>query len=131
MDKRVQNVPFRVDAKENSIAKQWLSTDLVIANGVNLRIRASGTAWLIAGDPTQAGGPNGGQSNNPQCGDEGIICGALYAKVGTNEAGRFFVGELFDGNIAQGGVLYLGYADIDWANNAGGFDVLVDTFVVA
>jgi hypothetical protein len=114
---------FRVDAAGYSTAHQWLDTGLVFVANTKLQITASGQACLVAGQANSCSGPNGVPNANPQCAALGIVCGALFAHIGNQQP--FFVGSNFSQVTAQSGSLYLGYADIDFANNSGGFDVTV------
>jgi hypothetical protein len=117
---------YTVDAAGYSIAHQWLSTGLILPSATTLKITAAGSACLVASDPTSCAGPAGLPNAHPACAEAGIVCGALYGRIGT-DGPKFLIGPTLTVTTAAGnpGVLFLGYGDIDYLNNRGSFTVHV------
>jgi len=115
---------YTLDAAGYSTARQWLDTGLILAPGTQLNITATGRACLAAENPRSCSGPEGVPNANPACASMGIVCGAIYAKIGMNGE-TFFVGPSLSKTVTASGSLFLGYGDINYLDNTGGFQVHV------
>ncbi len=119
---------FKVFANDNSIAHPngtgWLNTGIMVQAGTELQAKATGRACVIDDSCSDA---DGGPQDNWKCGSNEITCGALYAKIG-EKGHQFILGKDFPKRrMTEAGILYLGYGDVDWANNTGNFDVTITT----
>jgi hypothetical protein len=115
---------YEVYADGYSTANKWLSTGLILPARSRLTITATGRACLAAGNPGSCSGPTGLPSANPGCAALGITCGALYGKIGINGS-PFFIGPSLRITTSEAGNLFLGYGDINFADNTGSFTVHV------
>ena len=113
-----------VDASANSIKNEWHDTGLEIKKGSVLEVAAVGRACLDKVRPTVCSGPSGlsytcnetiprpSYLNEPKC-------GALVGRIGIDGT-PFTVGSRLEPEIQNsGGILYLGYQDLDYASNSG------------
>jgi len=105
---------YRVSASENSTAKQFLDSGLVLVPGETLIIEATGTACFDVG-LNLCTGPNG----NPD-----FIDTDLVGKIGDGH--MFHIGSSLEMTVNdEVGRLYMAFHDNDFENNSGYFDVTV------
>jgi hypothetical protein len=115
---------YQVSAAGYSTAHQWLSTGLILPARTQLHITVSGRACLDATNPNSCSGPEGIANANPACAALGIVCGALYGKIGANGT-VFFIGAELTTTTTDAGNLFLGYGDINYQDNTGSFTARV------
>lgn len=105
---------YRVDANENSTAKQFLDTGLDLVPGENLIIEATGTACFDI-QLNLCTGPNG----NPDFIDTDLI-----GKIGDGK--MFHIGSSLEKTVNdEVGRLSMAFHDNDFENNSGFFDVTI------
>jgi hypothetical protein len=113
---------YTVDARANSTANQWFNTGQEFPVGTELTITATGHACLdVSGG---CSGPEGSELFYGGCKDIGMKCGALYGKIGDSGT-PFFVGSSYHARTTSAGILFLGYADVNWDTNIGSYTVYV------
>ena len=125
LEKADENRPekYVVDASAHSIAHAWMDTGQNLSIGTDLVITAIGHACL-GSTFVGCSGPDGSDESFGLCPTQGIKCGALCAKIGSGGT-PFFVGSTYHARTTQAGILYLGYADINYETNTGSYSVLV------
>lgn len=105
---------YRVNAQENSLAKQFLDTGLDLAAGETLLIKATGTACFDV-QLNLCASPDG----NPDFFDTDLI-----GKIGDGYV--FHIGSSLEKPVSDEiGRLYLAFHDNDYENNSGFFDVTI------
>lgn len=105
---------YRVDARDNSLAKQFLDTGLDLVSGETLIINASGTACFDV-QLNLCASPDG----NPDFFDTDLV-----GKIG--DGNIFHIGSSLEKPLTDDvGRLYLAFHDNDYDNNTGYFDVTV------
>lgn len=106
---------YRVSAYDHSTARQYLDTGIILKQGENLAIEATGTACFDGSNKDFCNGPDG----HPDFADTDLV-----GKIGNGE--MFHIGASFQKTISnETGKLYLGFNDTDYENNSGYFDVIV------
>ena len=127
---------FDVFARENSTAfttndispgATLLDTGVSFTAGSPLTITAGG---LATGDPSAScgvpNGPDGTSCYTPSVRTDPVTGFTYFSLVGKVDGGSFFkVGSSFSGTASNTGHLFLGFLDIDAANNSGKFTALV------
>lgn len=105
---------YRVDANENSTAKQFLDTGLDLVPGENLIVEATGTACFDV-QLNLCTGPNG----NPN-----FIDTDLVGEIGDGD--MFHIGSSLEKTVNnEDGRLYMAFHDNDFENNSGFFVVTI------
>lgn len=105
---------YRVNARDNSLAKQFLDTGLDLVAGETLIIKATGTACFDV-QLNLCASPDG----NPDFFDTDLI-----GKIGDGHL--FHIGSNLEKTVSdEVGRLYLAFHDNDYENNSGYFDVTV------
>lgn len=101
---------------------QWIDTEIEVAEGERISIRADGQIrW--------------GRESNQVCGPDGVRhpgifkvmpdknTGALIGKIQAKEEELFFIGGNLEFTVKRGGRLYLGINDDHFGDNSGSFTV--------
>jgi len=105
---------YRIDANENSTAKQFLDTGLDLVPGENFIIEATGTACYDV-QLNLCTGPDG----NPN-----FIDTDLVGKIGDGK--MFHIGSSLEKTVDdEVGRLFMAFHDNDFENNSGSFDVTI------